>query len=219
MIKTRRRRVVVTAGDQYAQLTVSEEVGPRILSGKPCRQLRCTCECGNEKIVLLKDIRSGSVKSCGCLHDTLPIKHGQASNDKRSLTYRSWSNIRRRCLNPNAHEYDSYGGSGIRICDRWSEFSAFLEDMGERPSVRHSIDRYPDQEGNYEPGNCRWATPKQQGRNRNNNRMLTFNGETMCLSEWAEKIGMSAAALKCRLDICGYTIEEALTFPVGTRRA
>jgi len=217
MAKTRRCRVQLNAGDRYGYFTVVREAERVILSGKPCRHVLCKCDCGKEKVVRLGDIRDGRVKSCGCLHDILPIKHGQAKNGERGLTYRTWSNIRRRCLNPNAHEYESYGGRGIRICDRWEDFAAFVEDMGERPSQRHSIDRI-DPEGDYTPDNCRWATPKQQGRNRRNNRTLTYKGETLCLSEWSERIGISLNAIASRLDVCGYTVEEALTLPLGMKR-
>jgi len=217
MSKTRRRRITVNEGDRYEGFTVIEEVGASVLYGSPRRQVRCKCDCGTEKVVLLGVLRSGRVKSCGCLHDTLPIKHGQARNGERSGTYRSWCNIRRRCLNRNAHEYGEYGGRGIRVCNRWENFATFLEDMRERPSPRHSIDRI-DTDGNYTPENCRWATPKQQGRNRRTNRLLTHDGETLCLAEWSDRVGISSAALKGRLDVCGYTVEEALTLPIGVKR-
>lgn len=216
-LKTSARRIQVNAGDRYCLLTIIQEEDPIILHGRPFRRVLCRCDCGSDKTVFLKDIRSSAVKSCGCLHDTLPIKHGHATNGERSLSYRSWMNIRRRCLNKNAHEYSKYGGRGIRICDRWKEFDAFLDDMGERPSLLHSIDRI-DPDGDYTPENCRWANPKEQGRNRRNNRMLTHNGETLCLSEWAERVGFSVQALRSRLDVCGYTVEEALTLPLGEKR-
>lgn len=211
------KRLTVNAGEKYGRLTVISEVAPQVWSGRKCRKFLCSCDCGEKKEVLMKDFRSGAVKSCGCLHDTLPIKHGQARDGENSITYKSWSAMRKRCLNPNAADYHCYGGRGIQICERWNDFAAFLEDMGDRPSQRHTIDRI-DAEGDYTPDNCRWATPKQQGRNRNNNRMLTFNGETLCLSEWAERAGMSIQALRSRLDVCGYTVEEALTLPIGVRR-
>jgi hypothetical protein len=217
MIKTRRRRIQVSTGDRYERLTIVAETDPIILSGKPCRQFLCKCDCGKSKVIGLAVLRGNRVKSCGCLHDTLPIKHRQAMGGERGLTYRTWMTMRARCLNENASDYERYGGRGIRICEQWNEFATFLQDMGERPSSKHSIDRI-DPNGDYTPDNCRWATMKQQGRNRRNNRMLTFNGETLCLAEWAERIGTSLPALKSRLDVCKYTVEEALTLPIGAKR-
>jgi hypothetical protein len=217
MGKLGRPRAKAIPGERFNRLVVIEDAEPLIFSGKPVRQVLCICDCGRKKVVRLDNIRYGRVKSCGCLHDTLPIKHGQAFSGEKTLTYRTWLTMRKRCLNPNSKDYPRYGGRGIQTCERWDDFLLFLEDMGERPSERHSIDRI-DTEGDYTPKNCRWATPKQQGRNRRNNRMLTHGGETLCLAEWAERTGISLAAIKCRLDVCGYTVEEALTLPIGAKR-
>lgn len=217
-IKTRRTRVIVNPGDRYGRFTVIEEAERILLSGKPHRQVLCRCDCGCTKVVHIGQLRDGRVKSCGCLHDTLPIKHGQAVSGERSPSYSSWNAMRSRCLNQGSPDYERYGGRGILVCERWDDFAAFLEDMGERPSMQHSVDRI-DPNGHYEPGNCRWATSKQQGRNRRNNRLLTHGGETLCLSEWSERIGISLSALRSRLDVCHYTVEEALTLPLGVKRA
>ncbi len=214
MGKTRRRRVIVNAGDKYGRLTIVEEVGPRILSGKPCRQFLCKCECGTSKVVMLKDIRSGLIKACGCLARVANLSHGMSG----TLVHGIWASMIQRCYNPKVKAHATYGARGITVCQRWRDsFATFLDDMGERPSLQHSIDRI-DTDGNYCPENCRWATMKQQGRNRRNNRMITHKGETLCLSEWAERAGLSLNALKCRLDVCGYTVEEALTMPIGSKR-
>ncbi|MGY8988455.1 MAG: hypothetical protein ACKVG7_07840, partial [Flavobacteriales bacterium] len=109
--------------------------------------------------------------------------------------------------------YDGYGGRGISVCDRWRDsFENFLADMGERPSNEHSIDR-KDNDGNYEPDNCRWATKKEQGRNRRSNRILTFNNKTQTLIEWSEELGISSAVIRQRIKASGWSIEEALTTP------
>jgi hypothetical protein len=217
MANTRRRRIQLNPGDRFNRFTVIDEAEPVILSGKPARQFLCLCDCGRMKTVRIDALRSGRVKSCGCLHDTLPIKHGQGIGGEKTRTYRTWLAMRTRCLNPNSKDYPRYGGRGIRVCKRWDDFTLFLEDMGERPSETHSIDRI-DPNDDYTPDNCRWATSKEQGRNRRNNRKLTHSGESLCIAEWAEKTGISLAALKCRLDVCGYTVEEALTLPIGVKR-
>jgi hypothetical protein len=112
--------------------------------------------------------------------------------------YSVWSAMRARCLNPAHSNYRHYGGRGIQVCERWESFANFLADMGPRPSLRHSIER-TDSNGNYEPGNCRWATPAEQARNKSTNRFFTLNGETMCLTDWAKRLGVSPDCLAARL--------------------
>jgi hypothetical protein len=112
----------------------------------------------------------------------------------------------------------NYGGRGITVCDRWREsFENFFADMGERPSTKHSIDRYPDNNGNYEPGNCRWATDIQQARNKRTTRYIEYNDIKLPLVEWAESKGIKPATLKKRLR-CGWSIEKALNAPVDHSR-
>jgi hypothetical protein len=118
-----------------------------------------------------------------------------------------------RCRNPNSPEYGLYGGRGISVCERWYSFEKFLEDMGERPT-NTSIDRFPDKNGNYEKSNCRWATTKQQNRNKRNNHLISFNGETHCLTDWAKILGVSLTTLSGRL-ATGWSVEKALTTRVG----
>jgi hypothetical protein len=129
---------------------------------------QCQCDCGNVSLVKSGNLVNNT-RSCGCLkketdRDNLPlIKHGEASG--RSREYECWLSIRSRCYNQKSKDYARYGGRGIRVCSRWQTFELFLGDMGRKPSPIHSIDR-KDNDGNYEPGNCWWATPKQQANNR-----------------------------------------------------
>jgi len=116
--------------------------------------------------------------------------------------------MRGRCFNPDNAAWANYGGRGITVCERWREFENFLEDMGECPSG-FTLDRYPNNDGNYEPGNCRWATYRQQNRNRRDNRIITHNGQQKCLAEWAELLNLNYEMLKSRLNR-GWPIERAM---------
>lgn len=134
--------------------------------------------------------------------------HGVAD----TKTWTSWASMLNRCTNERTPAYARYGARGITVCDRWrNSFEAFLEDMGERPDGT-TLDRYPDKNGNYEPGNCRWATAIEQQRNRNSNVFVTYNGATKCLAEWATQYGLRADAISWRLKR-GWSAHEALTTP------
>src|SRR3990167_9691355 len=162
----------------------------------------CVCDCGTKKVVLSSSFLSGASVSCGCVRseqisERLTI-HGCSRRGKITVEYRTWKNIVSRCINPNASKYAEYGGRGIKVCDRWREsFATFLSDVGERPSRKHTIER-DDNERDYEPGNVRWATRAEQARNKRNNRWLTFQGTTLCVTDWAKKVGLKYKTLIMR---------------------
>ncbi len=130
----------------------------------------CLCDCGNTTHVSNPNLKAGHIRSCGCLFSeivhTMNMTHGFARRSSAgSGTYRSWEGMMNRCTSKKYHGYHRYGGRGIKICDRWRDFENFLADMGHRP-LGKTLDRFPDPSGNYEPSNCRWATPKEQANNR-----------------------------------------------------
>lgn len=181
----------------------------------------CICDCGTTTRVGAWSLRKGSTQSCGCFaRDSVAEQfrtHGHAAGRSHghpvSLTYKSWCKMVERCTNPNTPNFHLYGGRGIRVCDSWRKFENFLADMGERPSKHYSIDRYPNNDGHYEPGNCRWATRKEQSRNTRVNKLLTFGGRTMCLSDWAQEVRLKRATLKERLER-GWSLDKALFTPL-----
>jgi len=164
------------------------------------RYWRCQCDCGRSTLVMASRLREKTVKSCGCVHEF----HGMSNHPD----YNIWKLMRERCRNPKLRCYKNYGGRGIRVCRRWVLFSNFIADMGPRPTPHHTIDRI-DVNGHYEPGNCRWATPREQNRNRRCNTVLTLNGESKCLQEWADDLGISSSTLVNRL--ADWPLERALT--------
>lgn len=173
---------------------------------------KCRCVCGR---IRFKDASGLKKKpSCGCkLREKISkrvTKHGGAAGGKLTPEYRSWRSMMKRCYGENDPNYLDYGGKGITVCERWKDFKNFREDMGPRPSAQHSIDRFPNRNGNYEPSNCRWATKKEQSQNRNNVRFLTHNDKTMCVADWARELGVNPRLLYGRLKT-GMPLDLVLT--------
>lgn len=155
--------------------------------------------------------------------DLAAKKHGRKGNQNarkhgysQSATYKVWLSMRVRCRNPNDKNYRHYGGRGITVCKRWDSFPAFIKDMGDRPSPKHTIERIKNHLG-YSPGNCCWATRAEQGRNTRRTRNLTHDGRTMCLEDWARETGLNRGTINSRLEM-GFTVAEALTLPTSRPR-
>lgn len=172
-------------------------------------KLRCRCECGTERLVAACRLKSGESKSCGCFRRDIRRTHGLSKTPEHA----AWSSMLNRCRCPSQQSYRLYGARGIRVCDRWQKsFAAFLEDMGRKPTPKHSLDRI-DSNGNYEPSNCRWATAFEQQRNKRDSHFLTFNGETMCISAWSERTGFKQGTIWQRVKL-GWPVEKVLTAPL-----
>jgi hypothetical protein len=183
-----------------------------VRSGKRyTRALLCRCtKCGKEKYVRRHPMMMGRTNNCGCVRNAQESKmNGCRRNPKE---YSAWLSMRDRCYNPNAKQFKNYGARGIRVCERWMKnFTAFYEDMGNSPEGM-TLDRI-DNNGDYEPGNCRWASHKQQNRNKRDNAFLELNGERRTVAEWAEYLGVGYSTLHERKR-AGWTEEEILTTPV-----
>lgn len=222
-----RRKYSECVGVKFGRLTVT---GYRPGRAKPrlAARFECECECGKTKLVVCGRVVSGNTKSCGCLSRELTserskrrITHGRTNSPE----YQTWRSMLARCYYESHPAFGNYGGRGVVVCGRWlgdSGFANFFADMGERPPGT-SLDRYPNRAGNYEPGNCRWATDEQQGYNRRTNHFITWDGKTACVKEWAVRVGLPTHVLHQRLR-AGWSVERALTtakLPTGracTRR-
>ena len=180
----------------------------------------CECTCGSFCIIRACHLRTRSTESCGCLHREVRLKACTTHGKSQASEYYIWSQMKTRCLKQANPGYAYYGGRGIRVCDRWLEpgtgFSNFLADMGERPSKGHTLDRI-NTNGNYCPENCRWATIKVQARNKRSNVLLTYQGKTQCVVDWATELNMHADAIYSRLRY-GWSAERALTTSVTKRK-
>lgn len=168
----------------------------------------CVCDCGTACRVETNNLRRPDRKpSCGCYAKKAV---GQANSTHRmtgTRVYRSWASMKCRCLNPTDGAYPKYGGRGISVCEQWLVFENFLSDMGEPPTPKHTLDRI-DVNGNYEPGNCRWATPTQQARNTRRNVVYNFLGQMMTAPEISDKTGVPLVTIRKRL-ASGHPIEVA----------
>jgi len=174
----------------------------------------CLCDCGTVKEVSQSNLLSGKSTSCGCyraehLHE-YGFRHGATRGRRATPEYKAWCHIIDRCTNQKYPEFKYYGGRGITICERWRlDFMSFLVDVGSRPSKAHSIDRIDNNAG-YFPGNCRWATKSEQTKNRRVTKFIEHNGLTLCLTDWARRIGIGESLLSWRLRM-GWSVEQALT--------
>lgn len=173
----------------------------------------CRCDCGNEKIVAMGNLKNGNTKSCGCLRAQLSAERRTIHGASKMLEYKIWRQAKDRCTNPNTKRFHDYGGRGIKFL--FDDFEEFLAHIGPKPGKEYSLDRINNC-GNYEPGNVRWATIKIQNRNKRSNRYLTYQNETLCLMSWAERLGLNHEAIRSRLKY-GWSVEKALSTPIKAR--
>ena len=165
------------------------------------------CDCGNETIMTKAHVKRN--KTCGC--ERYIRKHGFANKIRE---YAIWKSIKGRCYNKSDQSYKKYGGRGIRVCDRWLEsFSNFLSDIGFSPTKKHSIDRI-NNDGNYEPLNCRWATNTQQTRNQSSNIIILYKNQEKNLSEWCEILNLNYHTIYGRIKSYGWSKEKAISTPI-----
>ena len=197
-------------GEKHGRLTVMIKTG-RTKDRKTL--VMCKCDCGNTAVVILKNLRNGNTRSCGCLSNERRAKtsrehakHGMHD----SAEYHTWEGMIQRCTNPNTIGWPNYGGRGISVCERWLDFKNFYSDMGQKPKG-YTIERI-DNNGPYSPENCRWATTREQSLNQRRSTYFTIGGVTAHISEWGAKIGITPNLIRARLRN-GWSEKAALTTP------
>lgn len=200
------KKIEVKKGDRYGNYQVIKEIKPRVTPcGSTKRMILCVCLlCKKTHEVQMNNLRSGAVKSCICVR----FKHGFKRNNP---TYQTWIDMKRRCIDTRVRSYRLYGARGIKYNPKWEDFREFLKDMGERPEGK-TLDRI-DNNGNYCKENCRWATAEQQNNNSRNNHFVTFEGETLTITQWARRMGIGSGTLFARI-YKKWPIKKALTTPV-----
>ncbi len=204
-------KLIDSTGKRFGRLIVLERA-PNNKWGQS--RWLCLCDCGEKTVVYSIHLRSKRTQSCGCLNREKRTTHGHTVRGRSSKVYSVWRAMVQRCTNNSYKQWENYGGRGIRVCERWLKFENFLEDMGDKPEG-YQIDRI-DNDGGYFKENCRWATRRQNNRNKRSNRLITFDGKTQCLTEWAEEIGICLETI-CKRFQLGWSAEEVLTISVGKR--
>lgn len=209
-------------GQKFGRLTAINDIGKTTRG----RVWRCVCECGQETESVSTYLKNGHKKSCGCLHaDSAKISgmkqrtHGYTTVDKKwtASEYGVWMSMKARCGNPKVASYKRYGARGITVCERWMKFENFIQDIGPRPTSKHSLDRIDTHQG-YELENCRWADQMQQAQTRTNVRKIYAFGETMTAAMWERKTGITAMTIRNRID-AGWMPEDAVTKPKKAKNA
>lgn len=197
-------------GKRFGRIIIIRQLPPRIKpNGWRIRRSLAQCDCGKQFSVDTVSLTTGNTKSCGCLKRDLKCNfiHGKS----RTKTYQAWNGMLTRCTNPKRADFPRYGGRGITVCKRWFTFANFLADMGECPDGK-SLDRYPNNDGNYEPGNCRWASLKEQARNKRTTHFITVNGIRASVTEFAETCNLKPLTIIARLRR-GWTENDAVLLP------
>lgn len=188
-------------GKRFGKLVVIEKAEKK-------QHYVCKCDCGNTSVVFRGNLTRGNSRSCGCVRLT-----ANGLSELHRAEYYCWSGIIKRCTNPSDKSFKNYGARGISVCEEWrTSFEQFLTDMGPRPSPEHSIDRV-NNDGNYEPANCRWANTYEQANNTRKNTFFTYDGERLTFSQLADKYHIPRTTLINRVHKLGWSIEDAIDRP------
>ncbi|KKM88688.1 hypothetical protein LCGC14_1256200 [marine sediment metagenome] len=190
----------LTTGNKFGNLTVIEFVGSRNVNRGHYWKVRC--DCGKKKEIIASSLIRGITISCGCIN----IKHGHAKKGNVSPTYRSWCGMKHRCNAPRGKSWENYGGRGIKVCEQWLKFENFLEDMGEKPEGL-TLERI-DNNGNYEPANCKWIPLREQAGNKRVSVFVNYKDTRRTIAEWSRVLQINVNTLRSRLK-SGWAIKKA----------
>lgn len=204
-------------GMRFGRLVVIDREPPK--SKKSKGLWICKCDCGNITKVDTHRLKSGNTTSCGCKRTESTKKAMTKHGERQTRLYNVWLNMKQRCSNPKNTEYKNYGERGISVCDEWAQqfecFSKWAYSNGYDKDAAHgecTLDRI-DNDGNYEPSNCRWVNLDTQSNNKRTNHILTYNGESHTLSEWSKIVDISYSCLKSRINKLNWSVEKSLTTP------
>ena len=205
------------AGQRYGRLVAIEAAEPGITpGGKSYSRWLCRCDCGAEQIVQQASLRAGRTQSCGCLQRESTLNAHLDHGASKTALYRLWVMMKQRCTNPKSSGFPHYGGRGISVCKRWvNSFTDFATDVGPRP-YGFTLERI-NNNGNYEPGNVRWASRAEQAANTRKNVFVEWQGERLYLAEAARRAGISIEALHGRVRL-GWTVDKIMTTPSQGRK-
>lgn len=205
-------KLIDLTGQKFAKLTVIKREEN---TKKGCVRWECLCDCGNKTIVSGGNLKSGAVKSCGCLVKTAHNATHRASN---TPLYHKWKSMLYRCENPKHQAYKDYGARGIKVCEEWHDFLVFKRWVKEtKPSGNFSLDRIDNNKG-YSPSNCRWANGKEQANNRRSNVMIEYQGEIHNLLEWSQILGFNYKNVHNRMHKLGWSFEKAINTPIDVKK-
>lgn len=200
-------------GQKFSKLTVIERA-ENSKSGKT--RWLCECDCGGKTVVSSGNLKSGAVKSCGCLKK---IPHNKKHNESHTPLYHKWISMIYRCEKPNHVAYKNYGQRGITVCDEWHDFSAFKKWVEKtKISDDYSVDRIDNNKG-YSPENCRWVSRKEQANNRRNNVKIEYQGEIHNLTEWSELLRFDYKTVHNRMHKLGWSFEKAIMTPIDVKKS
>ena len=200
---------------RFGRLTVIKEVGRTKSGGSTWL---CKCDCGGEKVISSNGLLHGKTQSCGCIKREQNVEMFGTHRDTNNPLWRLWCTVKNRCNNPNNHKYSNYGGRGIKVCPEWeTNYPAFREWCVTNGYEKGLTIERKDVNGDYSPANCIFATQKIQQNNRTNNHLITYEGVTKTLSQWAEHLNMGYKMLEHRINR-GWSVEDAFTIPKGGKR-
>lgn len=216
-------KTIDITNNRYGKLVAIER--SKNISGKTA--WKCKCDCGNITYVSTSNLTCNRIRSCGCLKLEKLLERSTTHNQRHTVLYSVWRGLRQRCNNPKHASYHNYGGRGITVCEEWDKsFQSFYEwsyangystENQKDEKLKLTIDRI-DNNGNYEPSNCRWVDRKTQARNMRNTKLIEFNGEIKSISEWCEIYSIKKGSFNTRIKY-GWAIEEALTTPIKKKKS